>query len=83
MTPKSTPRRIELPEGDYLVPDEDFCREVLGGTTTRTAQRFDHEGLPFVLIKGAKWRPVNEGRRWLAARIVRRGQEPQRHRRSA
>jgi hypothetical protein len=41
--------RIEIP-GDVLVPDPEFCDEVLNGATRRTAQRLDGEGLPVVSI---------------------------------
>jgi hypothetical protein len=34
------------------------------------------EGLPFAMVAGRKYPPLNEGRRWLAARIQRRGQPP-------
>lgn len=62
--------RIEIP-GDTLVPDAEFCTEVLAGATTRTARRLDREGLPFALVAGRKYRPLNEGRVWLAGRIQR------------
>jgi len=68
--------RIEIP-GDALIPDSEFCRVVLAGATRRTASRLEAEGLPFVMVAGRKYRPLNEGRRWLAARIQRRGQQPQ------
>jgi hypothetical protein len=71
------PRRIEIP-GDVLIPDADFCREVLGGVTPRTARRHEAEGLPFVMIGGKKYRPVNEGRTWLALRIKRKPSRQQR-----
>jgi hypothetical protein len=68
--------RIEIP-GDVLVLDSEFCRVVLAGATRRTASRLEAEGLPFAMVAGRKYRPLNEGRRWLAARIQRRGQQPQ------
>ena len=68
--------RIEIPD-DVLIPDAAFCIEVLGGVTRRTAHRLEGEGLPFVLIGGRKYRPVTEGRAWLAARIKRRKQQRQ------
>jgi hypothetical protein len=70
---------IEIP-GDVLILDADFCREVLGGVTRRTAFRHERHGLPFVMIGGRKYRPLNEGRAWLAARIQRKGQRQQRGR---
>jgi hypothetical protein len=59
---------IEIP-GDTLIPDEEFCRLVLGGSTRRTAARHELEGLPYILIRGRKYRPLKAGREWLAARI--------------
>jgi hypothetical protein len=62
------PIRIAIP-GDVLIPDEEFCRNVLGGATRRTARRYEREGLPHILIRGRKFRPLNAGREWLAGRI--------------
>lgn len=62
-------RRIQL-AGDVLIPDDEFCDEVLAGATRRTAQRLDSQGLPFVMVAGHKYRPLNQGRDWLAGRIV-------------
>jgi len=59
---------IDIP-GDVLIPDREFCDVVLGGTTRRTALRYEREGLPFVMISNRKFRPLNAGREWLAARI--------------
>jgi hypothetical protein len=73
--------RIQLPD-DTLVLDALFCAEVLGGATRRTGRRLKAEGLPYAMVAGRKYRPLNEGRAWLAARIQRRNQ-PQRHRRRA
>ena len=64
-------RRITIP-GDELVPDAEWCAEVLAGAHRRTATRYEADGLPFVMIAGCKYRPLNEGRAWLAARIKRR-----------
>ena len=50
-----------------LIPS--FCRVVLDGATRRTARRLEAEGLPFVMVAGRKYRPLNEGRAWLARRI--------------
>ena len=66
-------RHIEIP-GDILLPDQEFCDVVLDGATTRTARRLEAEGLPFTLVRGRKYRPLREGRAWLAARIQRRNQ---------
>ena len=71
--------RIEIP-GDVLVHDAEFCEVVLGGATRRTATRLEAEGLPYAMVAGRKYRPLNEGRAWLAARIQRRNQRQQRRR---
>src|SRR4051794_8581147 len=73
--PHEFPRSIEIP-GDLLVPDEDFRRVVLNGASRKTGGRLDLLGLPFIFVAGHKFRPLNEGRQWLAARIQRRGQPP-------
>jgi hypothetical protein len=73
--------RIEIPD-DILVPDAEFCALVLGGATRRTGSRLEAEGLPYVMVRGRKYRPLNEGRAWLAARIQRRNSTPQRRRRA-
>jgi hypothetical protein len=66
------PSRIEIPN-DILILDTEFCHTVLGGATRRTAARLEAQGLPFVMVAGRKYRPLNEGREWLAGRIQRRG----------
>jgi hypothetical protein len=81
MALKNRPRRIEIP-GDMLVIDEDFCDEVLAGSSQRTARRFESQGLPFVMLGNCKYRPLKAGREWLAARIKHPNQ-PQRQRRRA
>jgi hypothetical protein len=63
---------IDIP-GDTLILDSVFCEEVLGGVSTRTSLRYEALGLPFVMVAGRKFRPLREGREWLAARIQRRG----------
>jgi hypothetical protein len=68
-----TQARIEIP-GDELLPDEEFCAVVLGGATTRTAHRLDGEGLPYIKVRGRKYRPLREGQAWLAAQIQRHNQ---------
>jgi len=35
----------------------------------RTARRYERDGLPHVTVGGRKFRPLNAGRAWLAARI--------------
>ena len=67
---------IQIP-GDELVPDDDLAVE--WGTTRRTLGRYDRlpDGLPFVMLSGRKYRPLNASRVWLARRIRR----PQRNRR--
>ena len=64
----TTTAHITIP-GDLLIPDDEFCREVLDGATRRTARRYEHDGLPFVMIRGRKFRPLNAGREWLAERM--------------
>jgi hypothetical protein len=67
-TPTATTAHITIP-GDVLIPDDEFCREVLNNATRRTARRYDREGLPFIIIRHRKFRPLNAGREWLAGRI--------------
>lgn len=74
--------RIEIP-GDVLVPDEEFCRDVLNDCTRRTSRRYDAQGLPYILIRGRKFRPLNAGRTWLASRIKVQVVGPQRRSRSS
>jgi hypothetical protein len=77
----TTAAHITIP-GDILISDDEFCREVLDGATRRTARRYERDGLPFVMIRGRKFRPLNAGREWLAARIKAQvAYRPQRHRR--
>jgi hypothetical protein len=78
---KPLAQHIVIP-GDVLVPDAEFCAEVLNGATRRTARRLEREGLPYVMVRGLKFRPLNVGKIWLAGRIQRRGQQPQRRRRA-
>jgi hypothetical protein len=63
------PRRIEV-RGDVLIIDEDFHQEVLAGASRRTGKRLESEGLPYVMVTGVKYRPLNAGRAWLADRIT-------------
>jgi hypothetical protein len=58
--------------GDVLIPDKEFREQVLLGATDRTGRELDAKGLPYIFIKGRKYRPLNEGRAWLAGQIVRR-----------
>lgn len=80
--PSRASARIEIP-GDTLVLDKIFCDEVLGGATSRTSKRYEKEGLPFAMVAGRKFRPLREGREWLAARIQRRNRPPQWRRRQS
>jgi hypothetical protein len=68
---RSPQERIEIP-GDTLLLDELFHREVLGGANRKTGKRLEAEGLPYVIVRGYKYRPEQEGRAWLASRIQRR-----------
>jgi hypothetical protein len=63
--------RIELPNGDTLVPDAEFLKRA-GGVTYRTGLNWDREGCPHAIIGGVKYRPLKEGLTWLASRIRRR-----------
>jgi hypothetical protein len=71
------PKRIMI-NGDELVLDQDFCAEVLGGAHIRTAKRYEGLGLPFAMVAGRKYRPLREGRDWVAGLIQRSGQTPKR-----
>ena len=75
------PVRIELAD-DVLISDEEFCALVLAGIHRRTARRYEREGLPFVMVGGKKFRPLGQGRAWLAGRIQSR-KVPQRRRHSS
>jgi hypothetical protein len=75
------PRRIEIP-GDILILDADFCEQVLAGASKRTASRLEAEGLPYLMLAGCKYRPLNAGLAWLAGRIKRRN-APQKPRRAS
>jgi hypothetical protein len=70
----TAPERISL-DGDELVRDDIFHIEVLAGANRRTGKRYERDGLPFVYIRGLKYRPLREGREWLANRIQRPTQE--------
>jgi hypothetical protein len=73
----TAPARIVL-NGDELVRDDVFHTEVLAGANRRTGKRYERDGLPYVLIRGLKYRPLREGREWLANRIQRPNQKPAR-----
>jgi hypothetical protein len=79
----TTPTHIDIP-GDVLITDDEFCREVLDGATRRTSRRYDRQGLPFIMVRGRKFRPLNAGREWLAGRIEAHvAYRPQRQRRAS
>jgi hypothetical protein len=63
--------QIPLPNGDVLVPDAEF-REKAGDVSERTGRDWDKQGCPFLMIGGKKYRPLNDGLNWLAARVQRR-----------
>jgi hypothetical protein len=69
MSIESPVTRIELAD-DVLISDAEFCRAVLGGVNRRTARRYERDGLPFVMLGGKKYRPLGQGRAWLAGRIT-------------
>lgn len=61
---------IQLPTGT-LVPDQELADE--WGVTRRTLARYEGrpDGLPFVMVGGEKYRPIEECREWLARQISR------------
>jgi hypothetical protein len=61
---------IPLPNGDRLIPDEEFL-EKAGGVSSRTGRNWDEDGCPHTYIGGIKYRPEREGLNWLASRIKR------------
>ena len=63
--------RIEIPD-DMLISDKEFCATVLAGVNRRTAKRYERDGLPYVMVGGRKYRPLAQGRVWLASRITAR-----------
>ena len=65
------PQRIQIKD-DVLLLDEVFLREVLAKASRRTGRRLEQEGLPFVMVAGAKYRPLKAGQEWLADRITRK-----------
>ena len=83
MSEKDTPRRSIKLGDETLIPDEDYCKEQLAGATRRTAQRYDGQGQPYVMIAGEKWRPLNACSEFWAGRIVRKRPEVTRRRYSA
>ena len=46
------------------------CTACGNGANRRTAKRYEREGLPFVMVAGKKYRPLGQGRAWLASRIT-------------
>jgi hypothetical protein len=71
---------ISLPNGDVLIPDAEFAEKI--DATRRTLGNLDHEGCPFVMIAGRKYRPLNEGLNWIGSRIQRRNPRRGRPRRA-
>ena len=62
--------RINLPNGDTLVPDGEIAAEL--AVVRRTLGAWDRDGCPFVIVGGRKYRPRNETLLWIASRIRRR-----------
>jgi hypothetical protein len=60
---------IPLPNGDVLIPDAEFAEKI--DATRRTLGNLDHQGCPFVMVAGRKYRPLNEGLSWIGSRIQR------------
>lgn len=63
-----------------LIIDEDFHKEVLAGASRRTGKRLEAEGLPFLMLTGVKYRPLNAGRAWLSNRIKHKNPQQKRRR---
>jgi hypothetical protein len=64
---QTRPNRVEIPN-DILYPGRRLLSRSLGRCARRTAKRYEREGLPYILIRGRKFRPLNAGRTWLASR---------------
>jgi hypothetical protein len=73
------PEQIPLND-DTLIRNDIVANEL--GVSERTINRGDAKGAPFVLIGGVKYRPIKDYRQFLADRIQRRGQPPQRRSKS-
>jgi hypothetical protein len=71
------PERITLGD-DELVRNDLIASEM--GASERTINRGDAEGAPYIYIGGVKYRPIKAYHQYLASRIQRRGQAPQRRR---
>jgi hypothetical protein len=71
------PERIPL-NNDELVRNDLIAAEL--GISVRTVDRGDENGAPFVHVGGIKYRPIKAYREFLAGRIERKNQVPQRHR---
>jgi hypothetical protein len=71
MSESTASSRINVGD-DVLIPDAEFCTLVLGGIHRRTAARYEREGLPYIMLGGRKYRPLAQGRAWLASRITAR-----------
>jgi hypothetical protein len=72
------PERIPLADGEEAVRNDLVAKE--HGTSERTVNRDDAKGAPYLYFGGVKYRPIKEYRAFLAGRIQRRGQAPQRRR---
>jgi len=62
--------RIQLPNGDTLIPRPEFA--ALLDVTPRTIANYEKLGLPTTEVGGIRYNPQNEGLNWIAARIQRR-----------
>lgn len=76
-SPEIFNKRIQIP-GDELVTNDELAAE--WDCTTRTVNRYDEQGLPYVMVAGRKYRPLRLSREWLARRI--REPNPKRRRRA-
>jgi hypothetical protein len=76
------PQREITLNGERLLIDQAFRDEKLAGCSQRTGSRYDARGLPFVMIRGFKYRPVERGCTWIATNIIALGQPAKRAKRT-
>jgi hypothetical protein len=72
------PERIPLADGEEAVRNDIIAQEQ--GTSERTMNRQDRDGAPYLYFGNVKYRPINEYRAFLAARIQRKNQTKHRRR---
>lgn len=71
--------RIDLPNGDVAIPNTEFAEKL--GVVVRTLNNYDRQGLPYLMIGGRKYRPLNAGLAWVVSQIKHRN--PRRAKQSA